>query len=189
MPGNTKRKKGKNAVKIGQAKNLRQTTLFGSVAGSSPTRAQDRSSRQKTITPHKERDSEYSESSDIAAVKFEPITPAKGASNQDDRSQSPLPSRTRKRQRLVPETETETDEEYQSPRSDSGVRIKPNHRRLRRLAAKSSSSSREGSPSLTRFTSKEKAKKAALSTESDEELVDEVDEDRMSPPSPGNHSC
>lgn len=186
MPGNTKRKKGKNAVKIGQAKNLRQTTLFGSVAGSSPTRAQDRSSRQKTITPHKERDSEYSESSDIAAVKFEPITPAKGASNQDDRSQSPLPSRTKKRQRLVPETET--DEEYQSPRSDSGVGIKPNRRRLRRLAVKSSSSSREGSPSLTRFTSKEKAK-AALNTESDEELVDEVDEDRMSPPSPGNHSC
>lgn len=174
MRDNNKKKKTALA-RAGHMKPLRQTTLLESAAASSPTRPPKSSnalSPHKSITPGRSKRKhvpESSESSDIGAIKLEPTTPRR-TNDEDDHSQSPLPSRTKRRRVIVEDSESDDKEEQESSSSESDAVAKPRRRRLRRLVSKDSSTSRESSPKRHSL-SKGKAKQVSSG--------DEVDKDRM----------
>ncbi|KXN89236.1 hypothetical protein AN958_05990 [Leucoagaricus sp. SymC.cos] len=175
------KKKRKNASGGATSmKNLRQTTLLGSAAAPSPTRPRKKSgmfSPKKPVTPKAQKRkhvSESSESSDIGAIKLEPVTPTEKADNERNRSESPMPSRTKKRRIVFVESRCDEDE---SRSSDSEAVVAPRRRRLQRQPSSVSSDSSEATPEASRRRLKDKGK--AKQSESDEDLSGEVDKHRI----------
>ncbi|KAF9454514.1 hypothetical protein P691DRAFT_716911 [Macrolepiota fuliginosa MF-IS2] len=169
------RKKKNVSSKAGHPKHLRQATLFESITTPSSPKSSNTSLHQ-LITPRRSKRgyiSESSESSDIGAIRLEPITPARKASDTGDRSQSPLPSRAKRRRVIVVESGSEDKEEQQSSSPQSDVAAKTRQRRLRRRA---STSSEDESPRRNHIPSKGKTKQVELD---DEDLSDELDKDRI----------
>ncbi|KAJ3564292.1 hypothetical protein NP233_g8387 [Leucocoprinus birnbaumii] len=173
-----KKKKGRASGKAESKMKLRQTTLLGSMASSSPTRPKKSASTPtKLTTPqraNKRHISESSESSDIGAIKLGPVTPANKSDAGSDRSSSPMPSRTKKRRVIVVESGSE-EVEVQS--SDSEVVPIPRRRRLRRNASAASESEKSDSRPKRRILDKGKSRQ--IDSDEDENLSEEVDKDRI----------
>lgn len=178
------KKKQRNATgKTKDMKNLRQSTLVGSVTGSlarSPTRPRKPSNAVSPIKqstsrgPKRKRVSESSESSDIGAIRLEPATPVKKSNDTDDRSQSRTLSRTKKRRMLVVESGSDEENVYSS--SSEAVAV-PRPRRLRKLASAASDDSEEPpGPRASKRRSFHKGKAKQL--DSEEDLSEEIDKHR-----------
>lgn len=177
MPDHKKTRRGVPG-KAPSTKKFRQTTLLGSMASSSPTRPRKTSSAvspTKLISSEREKRkhiSESSESSDIATIKLEPVTPANRSDETGERSDSPMPSRPRKRRVLV--VESGSDEE-ESQSSDSDVIVVPQRRRLRRHTSATAENSEVVSESSLERRPASKGKYRQLDSEEEEDLSEEVE--------------
>jgi hypothetical protein len=130
----------------------------------------------KQITPQgpkRKHVSDSSESSDIGAIKLEPVTPTNKSEDKDGPSSPPMPSRTKKRRMLVAESGSDEDKVHSS--SSEAVAV-PHRRILGRLAFVASDSSEEPSELSSKRRSITKGK--AQKHDSDEDLSEEVDKHR-----------